>query len=73
MKKISSAVKIMAQTVFPKKLFTSRKARTGRKAASEPTSVFHAYDNPSKPPPVVPYQTLNHFFLNVEVTAWREV
>lgn len=39
--KINSAVRIMAQAVFPKKLFTSRKAGTGRKAVSEPLSVFH--------------------------------
>lgn len=41
MEKISSAVWIMAQVIFPKKLFTSRKAGTGRKAVSEPMSVFH--------------------------------
>jgi len=40
-KKISSAVNIMAQTVFPKKLFTSSKAGRGRKAVSQLISVFH--------------------------------
>lgn len=32
---------IVAHTIFPKKLFTCRKARTGKKAASEPMSVLH--------------------------------
>lgn len=40
--KISSAMKIVAQIVFPKKIFTSSKVGAGIKAVCEAVSVFHS-------------------------------